>query len=79
MNCDCMNKYQDKIKEQYKEKLETDEVQVSIENWAIEMSGRMTLSVPFRVKADKPGFKAHKGRQVQFLVNYCPFCGESAQ
>jgi hypothetical protein len=31
--------------------------------------------LPYAIKADKPGFKGAKGKEISMFFTYCPFCG----
>jgi hypothetical protein len=35
----------------------------------------MLHKTPFFVKADKPGFRSAKGKEISFFASFCPFCG----
>jgi hypothetical protein len=35
--------------------------------------------MPYGIKADKPGWRSAKGKEISMFFNFCPFCGVSTE
>lgn len=82
--CDCIEKTEQSFKEHLKKNdptfrdLEDFEVSFANKAWLID-SGRMALTLPMEVEWQhkaKSGRISTKRKTQNFIMEYCPFCGE---
>lgn len=81
MNCECIDDLQVKIKDLMQPKIKAPIKEVKPTGLAFVMSDTpyTALTIPFSVKADAPGYRSEKGKEVPVHVSFCPFCGVSAK
>lgn len=81
MNCTCLNGIETKVREHVAKSIKGDIRAVECGNTAFVLGETMRLSlfVPFYVKADAPGYRTRMGKAVPVHVSYCPFCGTSVK
>jgi hypothetical protein len=80
MSCNCVRDNEERIAEHYTKVLGVPAT-ATVKNiaWGIGGDGGITEAayLPYLVKADKPGFKSAKGKEVSMFFSFCPFCGVS--
>lgn len=76
MNCDCLTKTETALSEHYTKHLGTPATAEMAQAWTME---GVFIRIPVRVKANKPGYKAVRGKEVSFFPSFCPVCGVSTK
>ncbi len=81
MNCNCINEVEAKVKEHHQPQVKApiDSVRCTNISWVLSGEGGTFISIPFSIKADAPGYRSEKGKQMMVHASYCPFCGVSAK
>lgn len=76
MTCNCVRDNEKRLAEHYGKQLG---VPAKAEAKGVAIVLGSTLSerpyMPYAIKADKPGFKSAKGKEISMFFNFCPFCG----
>jgi demethoxyubiquinone hydroxylase (CLK1/Coq7/Cat5 family) len=78
MACNCVRDNESRIADHYSEQLGTTAT-AEAKNVALLFGGkaREAAYLPYAVKADKPGFRGAKGKEISMFFSFCPFCGVS--
>lgn len=74
--CNCIRENETKVAEHYTKQLGVPAT-AEVGNVAL-VFGKVTVErpfLPYRVKADRPGYKSAKGKEVSMFFTFCPFCG----
>lgn len=82
MSCDCIKSIKKRMAEATRKKIgkEVDSVKLENQGFIITDGGLVgSINIPFLIKADATGYRSAKGRRVQMIANYCPFCGEQTE
>lgn len=82
MNCNCVNVVEENIKDLHQPRVKAPIDSVLCQNISFVLGGPNSgsyISIPFRVKADAPGYRSEKGREFSVMASYCPFCGVSTR
>ena len=81
MNCNCIDELQTKIKDLMQPKIKGSikEVRPTSLSYVMADPPYTALAIPFTVKADAPGYRSEKGKEVPVHASFCPFCGVSAK
>jgi hypothetical protein len=76
MKCSCIKDNEKKIAEIYTERLGVP-CDVEAKGVAFTLGAKPGMSpfMPFTVKADKPGFRGSKGKEISMFFSFCPWCG----
>jgi hypothetical protein len=76
MACNCVRENEARIAEHYSKQLGVP-AKAEAKNVAIVFGQGMSerAFLPYAVKADKPGFKSAKGKEISMLFTFCPWCG----
>lgn len=80
MNCNCVRDNESRIADYYTELLGTPAT-AEAKNVAfmLDSNVREAAYLPYAIKADKPGFRGAKGKEVSMFFKFCPFCGKSTK
>lgn len=81
MNCNCIKEVEAKVKEFHQPKVNAPIESVRCKNISFifgEVS-EIRIGIPFRIKADAPGYRSQKGKEMMVHVSFCPFCGVDAR
>jgi hypothetical protein len=80
MACNCVRDNEKLVAEHYTKQLGVPAT-AKIKNiaWGIGGNNDVTEAayLPYLVKADKPGFRGAKGKEISMFFSFCPFCGVS--
>lgn len=76
MGCNCVRDNEARLAEHYSKQLGVP-VKAEAKNVAIVFGAGVSERpyLPYAIKADKPGFKSAKGKEISMFFNFCPFCG----
>jgi hypothetical protein len=80
MNCNCVRDNESRIADHYTELLGTPAT-AEAKNIAFMLGAKVSEAafLPYAVKADKPGFRGAKGKEISMFFSFCPFCGKSTK
>lgn len=80
MTCNCVRDNEQRLAEHYAKQLGAP-CTAAAKNVAIvfgsDVSERAYL--PYAIRADKPGYRGAKGKEISMFFNFCPFCGISTE
>jgi len=82
MNCNCISEMEAKIREHFQPQVKATIQRVECGNTAFVLSGNsmdLSLYIPFRIRADAPGYRTKSGKEIPMHVSFCPFCGNRAR
>lgn len=82
MNCNCVRENEKLIAQHYAQQLGVPATaKVKHIAWGIGGDDGVTEAayLPYLIKADKPGYRGAKGKEVSVFFSFCPFCGKSTQ
>ncbi|MCU6618595.1 hypothetical protein ACOTI9_20610 [Achromobacter mucicolens] len=82
MQCDCIKRTEDQVKEFVQPKINAPIQSVKMGNTAfvLEESGlRVAMYTPVYIKADARGYRSERGGQLDMHFSFCPFCGKPAK
>ena len=82
MNCNCIEEIEAKIKELHQPQVKAPIESVRCRNITYVLSGvgaGTYISILVGIKADPPGYRSEKGKDLGVVVSYCPFCGTKAK
>lgn len=78
LQCKCLNEVEGKLRDHYRTLLGTDvEICAADAVFVLGNGGGTALRQTFCIKADKPGYRSQKGKEVSMMASFCPFCGKS--
>ncbi|WP_227459680.1 hypothetical protein [Cupriavidus pauculus] len=78
LRCTCLEDVEEKLRDHYQTQLGTDvEVRTADTVFILGNGGGTALRQTFCIKADKPGYRSRKGKEVSMMASFCPFCGKS--
>jgi hypothetical protein len=77
MACNCVRENQTRLAEHYSKQLGVP-AKAEAKNVAIVFGTDVNerAYMPYAIKADKPGWRSAKGKEISMFFNYCPFCGQ---
>ncbi|MDE1139916.1 MAG: hypothetical protein PW999_09735 [Paraburkholderia tropica] len=80
MNCNCVRDNESRIADHYTELLGAPAT-AEAKNVAFMLGSKVSEAayLPYAVKADKPGYRGAKGKEVSMFFSFCPFCGKSTK
>nr|WP_124262475.1 hypothetical protein [Paraburkholderia bannensis] len=80
MNCNCVRDNESRIADHYAELLGAPAT-AEAKNVAFLLGSGVSEAayLPYAVKADKPGYRGAKGKEVSMFFSFCPFCGKSTK
>lgn len=80
MNCNCVRDNESRIAEHYTAALGTPAT-AEAKNVGFLLGAGVSEAayLPYAVKADKPGFRGAKGKEISMFFSFCPFCGKSTK
>jgi hypothetical protein len=80
MVCNCVRDNEARLAEHYSKQLGV-AAKAEAKNVAIVFGAGLSerAYLPYAIKADKPGFKGAKGKEISMFFNFCPFCGVSTE
>lgn len=80
MTCNCVRDNEVRLTEYYTEQLGVP-AKAEAKNVAFVFGSGLSERpyLPYAIKADKPGYKSAKGREISMFFNFCPFCGVSTK
>lgn len=77
MSCNCTKEFTDKMAEHVTQQLGVP-VKAEYQNETLVLTKELGVVhrhfVSFKITADKPGYR--KGKDMPFVIKFCPFCGE---
>jgi hypothetical protein len=78
MSCNCVRDNEARLAEHYTKQLGI-AAKAEAKNVAIVFGGGVSERpyLPYAIKADKPGWRSAKGKEISMFFNFCPFCGVS--
>lgn len=76
MTCNCVRDNEARLAEHYSKQLGV-QAKAEAKNVAIVFGSVISerAYLPYAIKADKPGFKGAKGKEISMFFSFCPFCG----
>lgn len=76
MSCNCIRENEALVAKHYSNTLGV-HATAEAKNVAFVLGGDVSerAYLPYAVKADKPGFRGAKGKEVSMFFSFCPFCG----
>ena len=76
--CNCVRDNEARLAEHYSKQLGI-EAKAEAKNVAIVFGKGLSerAYLPYAIKADKPGWRGAKGKEISMFFNFCPFCGTS--
>lgn len=79
MNCTCVRDNEKRIAEHYTKQLGV-AATAEVRNVAFVLGEKPGEApyLPYAIKADKPGYRGARGKEVSMFFTYCPFCGKKA-
>lgn len=78
MNCQCIDEITAKLTTHATEKAGAINPKVSMDSIGINLStGEAIISLPFTLRADNRPFNTAKGKPMNMVASFCPFCGAS--
>jgi hypothetical protein len=80
MPCNCVRDNEARLAEHYTKQLGVP-AKAEAKNVAIVFGSGLSERpyMPYAIKADKPGWKSAKGKEISMFFNFCPFCGVSTE
>lgn len=74
--CNCVRDNEARLAEHYSNHLGI-EAKAEAKNVAIVFGKGLSerAYLPYAIKADKPGWRGAKGKEISMFFNFCPFCG----
>lgn len=80
MQCKCIDEITAKLKQHAVEKLGAINPSLSMNNLGINFNtGEGVISLPFTIRAENKPFNTLKGKSINMVASFCPFCGKSAK
>jgi len=78
MTCNCVRDNESRLGDHYSEQLGV-HATAEAKNMAIVFGAAVSEKpyMPYAIRADKPGFKSAKGKEIHMFFSFCPFCGVS--
>lgn len=80
MTCNCIRDNESRLADHYSEQLGVP-AKAEAKNVAFVFGSGVSerAYLPYAIKADKPGFKGAKGKEISMFFSFCPFCGVSTE
>lgn len=82
MNCTCIKDMEGKLRDFLHPKIKghIERVECGCIGFGLTDDGmEIRLLIPFNIKADAPGYRSLKGKQMSVSASFCPFCGKSTK
>lgn len=76
MTCNCVRDNEARLAEHYGKQLGVP-AKAEAKNVSIMFGAKVSerAYVPYAIKADKPGWRGAKGKEISMFFSFCPFCG----
>lgn len=80
-NCDCIADLQKRLAKHAAEEMGATNPKVKAQFTAIDLSGDggLLVSLPFTLRADNRPYNTVKGKPMNMIASFCPFCGKPAK
>jgi hypothetical protein len=76
MTCNCVRENEARVAEHYSKQLGVPATAKALNvAMVFEPTFHEAGYLPYSIKADKPGWRGAKGKEISMFFNYCPFCG----
>ena len=80
MNCDCLeNVKRDLTEHMEKQGVVNPRLEAQFIALILEGGGRTAISLVYTVRGDNRPYNTQKGKPINMLAAYCPFCGKSTK
>jgi len=81
MQCNCLEELRSRLKDHVAETIKSPVDSVECENAGFTLGESLNTAIflNFNVRADAPGYRTMKGKQIRVHVSHCPFCGTPAK